>query len=197
MQSQDGFTMMTSQEFPGWLACQKVARPVKRIQWHHTWAPDYAGFNGKNHFARQKAMKDYHMKHNGWGDIAQQFTIFPDGAIVTGRPLSAVPIGIKGGNTGGICIENFGNFDIGGDVMRAEQKEALLTVTALLLRRFSLTPESGVTYHGWWSAAGICLGDYVPGKSIKTCPGTNFMGVGNTKSAYLHSIAPLLREKMK
>ena len=63
-------------------------------------------------------MKAYHVTYNGWNDIGQHFTIFPDGLILTGRSLEKSPACIYGQNANAICIENLGNFDLGGDQMR-------------------------------------------------------------------------------
>ena len=41
------------------------------------------------------------------------------------------------------------------------------------------------------TAKGENLGDYIKGKSAKTCPGTNFFG-GNTVAAYKNNLMPLL-----
>ena len=58
--------------------------------------------------------------------IAQHFTIFPNGKIVTGRSLAnTTAIGIRGWNYNKICIEIYGNFDHGQDVMTNEQKQAV------------------------------------------------------------------------
>jgi len=84
MESKFDFTKRTINEFETWIANIKVARTVLFLQQHHTWSPDYKLFTGDNHFELQKAMRDYHVNHNGWMDIGQHFTIFPDGAILTG-----------------------------------------------------------------------------------------------------------------
>jgi hypothetical protein len=52
--------------FEHWLDGVELDRKVIHIQQHHTWAPDYASFDGHNHLALQQAMKDYHVGHNGW-----------------------------------------------------------------------------------------------------------------------------------
>lgn len=77
-------------------------------------------------------MKTHHMVNNGWSDIGQHFTIFPDGLILTGRNPENTPACIYGQNANSICIENLGNFDHGADVMTTVQKEAIISVTAIL-----------------------------------------------------------------
>lgn len=195
MQTKNGFTAMSAAEFGGWLAKQTVTRSIKRIQLHHTYQPDYSSWNSRpDAFYWQNSMKSYHVNGNGWADIAQQFTICPDGTIITGRSLNSAPAGITGANTGAICIENLGNFDRGGDNMTASQKEAIVTVVGELLKRFGLS-TGAVTYHAWWTASGGSLGDYVAGRSAKTCPGTAFFG-GNTKAAFEANLKPLIENYM-
>ena len=187
----ESFKAMRAEEFGGWLAAQDVTRGITRVQLHHTYQPDYKAWDKKpDALYWQRSMRDFHVNTNGWADIAQQFTICPDGTVVTGRSLNSAPAGITGANTGAVCIENLGNFDRGGDIMRSAQRDAIVTVVSELLKRFGLGADS-VTYHCWWSADGTALGDYVPGRSAKTCPGTAFFG-GNTKAAYEANLRPLL-----
>src|SRR5690606_4883610 len=105
----------TREEFGEWLLKQKVSRKISIIQNHHTWIPNYSHFNGKNHFERLEAMRNSHMKDRGFKDIAQHLTTFPDGTIAysLGRNFEQTPAGIEGKNTGAICIEHLGDFDIG------------------------------------------------------------------------------------
>lgn len=191
MEWSDYMKLLTLEEFKDYIAKLKVSRSIKRIQLHHTWSPNYTHFNGKNHITLQKNMKNYHVNSCGWSDIAQHFTIFPDGKIVTGRDLDSSPAGIYGANTGGICIECIGNFDKGGDKMTDAQKNSIAGVSRILLDRFNLNSNTGITYHAWWGSGGSHLGTYVAGKSQKTCPGTNFIG-GNTREDYDANLKPLI-----
>lgn len=184
--------LLNLEQFKNYLYSLKVTRITKIIQLHHTWSPNYSHFNGQNHLTLQKNMKTHHVKNNGWNDIGQHFTIFPDGLICTGRDLNSNPAGIYGANTGAICIECLGNFDKDGDTMTEAQKQAIVGVVKILLDRFNLKAEDAVTYHAWWTASGSELGDYVKGKSAKTCPGTNFFG-GNTLTAYEKNLMPLIK----
>ncbi len=172
MKSQNGFTLMTIDEFEDWLPKQNVSRRISLIQEHHTWSPSYKQFNGSNHFTLQSGMKSYHLSI-GYSDIAQQFTTFEDGMICTGRSMNTAPAGIRGANSNGICIENLGNFDKGNDAMTDRQKDTIVRMAAALLKKFGLNASTGITYHCWWTDSGTYLGGYVPGKSCKTCPGTN------------------------
>ena len=60
-----------------------ISRSVDKIQQHHTWLPNYANFNGSNHFTMQRNMQHHHVANNGWSDIGQHFSIFPDGVVLT------------------------------------------------------------------------------------------------------------------
>ena len=186
------FRIFDEKIFREYISSLKIKRKIKYIQLHHTYSPSYAHFNGSNHLELQKNMKNYHVKTNGWSDIAQHFTIFPDGKIVSGRSLDNSPAGIYGANSNGVCIECLGNFDKGGDVMTDAQKNAVVFAVKILLDKFNLKMESGVTYHAWWSSDGRDLGDYVRGHSVKTCPGTAFFG-GNTLTAYENNLMPLIK----
>ena len=156
-------------EFKNWLGKQKVTRTVNKLQVHHMWMPDYSCWKTDNALRRQYNTKDYHMKKNGWGDIAQHFSIFPNGHIVTGRSLNKTPIGIKGWNTGAICCEIYGNFDKGHDIMNTKQKEAVIAFYGELCKKFKLTPSaSTIRPHCWFTAGGRYLGDYVPSRAAKT-----------------------------
>jgi SH3-like domain-containing protein len=183
MDSQSGFTRMTPDEFTGWIAQQSVSRTVNHLQQHHTWIPNYSHFDGTNHFARQSAMRNSHINDRGFSDIGQHFSIFPDGMVLTGRPLNKSPACISGHNSGGICIENVGDFDIGKGQMRPEQEAAILKVSAAILKRFStITPDDAhVVYHHWFAT--------------KSCPGTGFFG-GNDKAAFNANFLPKLKAAM-
>lgn len=195
MQIQNGFTKIdTPDEFESWLKGQKVTRKIKLIQIHHT-ATRLSTFKKINHFTLQQSMKNFHVKNNGFVDIAQQFTIFPDGTIVTGRSLNTNPAGITGANTGAICIENYGWFDKNYDIMPQAQKNAIIKYVAILCKHFKLTPSANtIVYHCWYTAKGQKLNDYVAGKSCKTCPGSNFFG-GNTFNAYITNFLPLVKQE--
>ena len=186
------FQMFDEKAFIKYIDSVRIKRTVKYIQLHHTYSPSYSHFDGNNHTVLQKNMKNYHIKTNGWTDIAQHFTIFPDGKILSGRNLDIAPAGIYGANSNGICIECLGNFDNGKDLMTDEQRKSVVAVVKILLDKFKLKAEENVTYHAWWSSDGRDLGDYVRGHSVKTCPGTNFF-VGNTLTAYEKNLMPLIK----
>ena len=198
-ESRYGFTKMNVNEFKSWIQKQGNYN-YNGIQIHHTYSPSYANFykaNGthEDELTRQRNMQSYHVNTNGWDDIAQHFTIFPNGAIVTGRSLSnTTAIGIRGWNYNKICIEIYGNFDKGGDVMTNEQKQAVIAVYGELCKKFNITPSvSTLRCHAWFTSGGTYLGDYSSSRSAKTCPGTNFMGFGNTREAIEKNFIPLVK----
>ena len=200
MKSAYGFTRFdTEDEFKNWLKNKSVSRTVNKLQIHHTGSPSYSNFfksNGthEDELTRQKNMKSFHVNSRGMSDIAQHFTVFPNGKIVTGRSLNSNPAGITGWNTGAICVEIYGNFDKGQDTMKDAQKKAVIMLYGELCKKFKLTPSTNtIRCHAWFTSGGTYLGDYYPAKSRKSCPGTAFMGFGNSKSAIANNFIPLVK----
>ncbi len=178
MREEHGFLLFEKNDFGPWLAEQEINRKKKIIQNHHTWKPDYADFNGNNHFELLQSMRDHHVNNRGWDDIGQHVTTFPDGKIAACRSLKKDPACIRGHNIGAICIENLGNFDINKDQMKAEHKEAIIHANAILCKKFHIKPTlDTICYHHWFAS--------------KTCPGTDFFG-GNTKQDAEEKIIPLI-----
>lgn len=188
MVTKNGFTLMNIGEFEQWIAARQVSRTVLFLQEHHTFAPAYANFKGNNHFTLLTGMRNYHINQNGWADIGQHFTIFPDGMIATGRNLEMSPACIKGRNENAICIENVGNFDKGKDVMNAAQRETIVRSAAALAKRFSIPINTDrIVYHHWFD---LNTGARTNGDSgvVKSCPGSAFFGgnkVANAKAEFL------------
>ena len=200
MKSAYGFTRFdTEDEFKNWLKNKSVSRTVNKLQIHHTGSPSYSNFfksNGthEDELVRQNNMKSFHVNSRGMSDIAQHFTVFPNGKIVTGRSLNSNPAGITGWNTGAICVEIYGNFDKGQDVMKSAQKRAVIMLYGELCKKFKITPSTNtIRCHAWFTSGGTYLGDYYPSKSRKSCPGTAFMGFGNSKSAIANNFIPLVK----
>lgn len=194
MQKKFGFTLIKADEFESWLASQSISRVCARVQQHHTWKPRYSGFNGKNHFEMQRAMKRYHINDRGWSDIGQHFSIFPDGVVLTGRPLNRSPACIGNANSGAICIENVGNFNKGGDTMNDAQANAIFLVTASLLKKIGIRipTRSNVVYHHWYNSRGSLV---YHNSEQKSCPGTAFFG-GNQLSDFEKNFLPRLQQAM-
>lgn len=193
METKFGFTKLTITEFESWIKKLKIGRTVLKIQQHHTFSPSYVLFKGNNHFDLQRGMKNHHVTHNGWADIGQHFTIFPDGTILTGRSLEKSPACITGQNANSICIENLGNFDINGDAMTNLQRDAIINVTAILCTRFSIPVNSNtIVYHHWYDLNSGVRNNGT--KNNKSCPGTNFFG-GNKVIDCEKNFLPLISKK--
>lgn len=200
MKTQNGFTLLeNAKDVRNWLAKQKVTRTITRLQVHHMDAPSYSTWEktdkkvfAEPHFGRTQSLNDYGKRTWGSGAsdghghyIAQHFNVFPDGKITTGRNLNSTPIGIRGWNTNAICIEIYGKFDKGHDVMNAKQKEAVIYLYGELCKRFDIPVNtSHIRPHCWFTAGGTYLGKYNSSRSAKTCPGTNFWGVGCSTSGF-------------
>lgn len=187
---QDSFILFDKEDFTNWLKTQNIVREIKRIQNHHTWKPDYSNFKGDDHFKLLSSMKNYHVNTNSWSDIAQNLTTFPDGTIAVCRPLYATPVGIKGANTRGICIEHIGNFDIGKDVITDAHKNTIIYLNAVLCEKFNLEPDTNtIVYHHWYD---LNTGERKNGEGkTKTCPGENFFGGNKVEDAKKYFI-PLI-----
>ncbi len=192
--------LMTREEFRDWLFHSSINRKVTIIQQHHTWLPSYKQFNGSNHFRMLMGMENFHKRRKGWSNIAQNITTFPDGKVAVSRPFNTAPEGSIGSkaNTPGIMIENVGNFDIGHDVMTAEQRETIIYITAVLSIKFGLTPSiDSITYHHWWNLrTEERVLDRGPDYNVKTCPGTGFFG-GNSTTSAINNFYPLVSRKMQ
>jgi uncharacterized protein YraI len=190
METKYGFTRLSRNEFSEWIKNQRIGRTVMTIQQHHTFLPDYSGFHGNNHFTLQKSMKDYHVNHNGWSDLGQHFTTFPDGSIVTGRSPELSPACIFGNNANSVCIENLGNFDINGDIMSDAQRETIIFLTAELCRKFSISPGiNSILYHHWFNLETGVRNNGTGGN--KSCPGSAFFGGNKPDDCIANFIPPV------
>lgn len=161
----------------------------KQLHIHHTWKPAHSSFKGNNHVAMQQSMKDYHTKTNGWSDIGQHLTLFPDGKWLTGRPFGTAPTSISGWNTGALAVEMIGNFDIPGtgefnslgyDLLQGKQKEGLLKLIKYFIDKYG---ESSIKFHR--EGPGV----------TKTCPGTRLDKLILIKEAKAMSEKKEVKEK--
>ncbi|EOO24704.1 hypothetical protein IIU_06643 [Bacillus cereus VD133] len=204
---QGQFVLMTRDEFKDWIFNQKFIRKVNKIQLHHTYQPSYQQFNESNHFALLNGMKDYHVNEMKWSTISQQLTTFPDGKVAVGRSFNIPPEGSYGLQnksameaieSDSLAIENLGNFDVDNDKMTLEQRETIITVAALLMIKYGLTPSvDSITYHHWWDInSGERVLDDSAGHDVKTCPGTGFFG-GNSTTSAKNIFYPLVTQKMQ
>ena len=204
MKTQNGFTLLNKNEIGSYLAKQKVTRKITRLQVHNTFLPDYTTWEktdkkvfSEPHFGRAQSLDDYGKKTWGYSDghghyTAQNFTVFPDGKIIVSRNLNSKPIGIKGWNDGALCIEIYGNFDKGKDIMNTSQKKAVIYLYGELCKRFKIPVDTAhIRPHCHFTASGTYLGKYDPNRSAKTCPGSNFWGVGCSPSGFNKFLADI------
>lgn len=191
MENAQGFTLMTLDEFEQWIAREPVARTILTLQQHHTMSPAYRDFAGTNHFALQAGMKRYHVVNNGWSDIGQHFTTFPDGRIMTGRSLEMSPACILGQNANAVCVEHLGNFDATKDEMSVAHRTTILRFTAAICKRFAIPLNTDrVVYHHWFN---LSTGARTNGSGqTKSCPGTAFFG-GNGVDDAQRTFLPQVR----
>ena len=181
----------TIQEFIKHVNGLKINRTINKLQVHHTYAPSYSNWKTDIELRRIRNTVDFHKKTFGSSDIAQHYTIFPNGKIATGRDINSTPIGIKGWNTGAICCEIYGNFDV--DTMTKEQKEAVIAFYGTWCKKLKLKATTDyIRPHCWFTSNGTYLGDYNASKSAKSCPGKKFFG-GNTKKSMQANFLPLIQ----
>lgn len=198
MITKGNFLLLEPSEFKGWLDTQNISRAITKLQVHHTWLPNYTTRINQDHFKCLEGMRNTHLR-NGWNATGQNITVFEDGkiAISLDRNLNSTPAGIKGANTGALCVEIIGNFDKGGNTMTGAQKQAVSHLYACLAIKLNIPIDtSHIVYHAWYTASGSWLGDYVQGKSSKTCPGTLFWGDGNTKAAANKRFLPAVKAEV-
>lgn len=209
MKTKYGFTLFENiKEFKEWLDKQNVKRKITRLQVHMMDEPNYKTwettdkkvYGDNRELGRTQSLDSYGKSTWNYSDghghyIAEHFNVFPNGKITTGRSLESTPVGIKGRNTNAICIEIYGCFDKGRDIMTDEQKDSVIAMYSLLADKFNIPKNSnGIRPHCWFTAGGTYLGGYSSTKSAKTCPGTNFMGFGNTKKDFDAYFYPMIQE---
>ncbi len=152
-----GHPLFQTGELIAWLTKHRPERELSQFHIHHTWDPRYADFNWGNHAELQMEMRDLHVVGNDWDDIAQHFTLFPDGLWMLGRDLEWNPASIRGWNQGAVAVEMVGDFDRGADIMTDLQRDAILQMSRFMVNEWELIPH----FHRDHPDAG------------KTCPGSS------------------------
>jgi len=152
------FKRYAIEDFENYIATVKVLRSITNIQIHHTASPTLNGYRlAKDKEGVIRAMWTYHTKTRGFRDIAQHFTVAPDG-IWDGRILDWDSGGFLGDqNKGGICIEIIGFYDLGKESFSGDIAENAHRAVAAILMRW---PNADIRFHRDQPDAG------------KTCPGT-------------------------
>ncbi len=151
------FHQVTLDQFAELLDKFPFTRTIESVHMHHTWRPDRSQYRG---LSTIESMWTYHTQTKGWSDIAQHITIAPDGSIWTGRNWNQAPASASGFNgnstTGPFMFEIIGDFDSGNDPFDGQQKDTVLSVIALVQKRFGLKPHT-LRFHNSMSS--------------KSCPG--------------------------
>jgi len=194
MKQQGKFLLFEFQEFATWLAGLTVQRPIKLIQNHHTWRPNYAEFRQlPDPFHWLQSMEEYQMTQEGFSQIAQNLSTYPDGTLAVCRPFEVPPAGISGANHFGLCIEHLGDFD--NDDMTQEQKDTVVKLNAILCKKFDITINTdGIQYHHWWD---IVTSQRTNGTGqVKSCPGVKFFG-GNSVESCENNFIPLVKNALQ
>lgn len=148
--------LYTTTEVISLLNSSSISRELTQWHIHHTWDPSYADFVWDNHLELQQEMRLLHVEQNGWDDIGQHLTLFPDGMWMFGRAFEKDPASIRGWNSGAVAVEMVGNFDVGEDQMSELQRDAILRMTSWVIKYLGLKP----CFHRDHPDAG------------KTCPGS-------------------------
>ncbi len=191
MKSKYGFSQMNLAEFETYLQQLRVGRTVLYVQQHHTYAPGYSHCTDINQLELQRNMKHHHVHNNGWSDIGQHFSTFPDGSIITGRSMEKSPACIYGNNANSICLEHVGYFDTGKDTMSDKHKQTIVKMTALLCNKFNIPINTDkIVYHHWFHLSSGIRNDGAGGN--KSCPGTAFFGGNKVQDCQQHFL-PLVR----
>ncbi|HEY0459468.1 MAG TPA: peptidoglycan recognition family protein [Pyrinomonadaceae bacterium] len=141
------FRQVNRAQFAQLLQQFNFTRRIDIVHFHHTSSPRHRDFNGQ---ASVVSMFRHHTQNRGFRDIAQHITIAPDGTIFLGRnwnlaPASSVGFNIPPPDTP-FMFETVGNFNTGEDPFRDPQRLTVLTVIALVQRRFGL-PSTALKFH--------------------------------------------------
>ena len=197
------FKIFSPDDFESYLQATNFSRSIRTIQNHHTWKPGYEHLTPqRGEMYWLESMRHVHINDRKWSDIGQHITTFPSGNIALCRPIDLIPAGIRGANTGSICIEHFGNFDIGADKMTTSHRQTIIRLNAILCKKFQLQPNSKtIVYHHWYDQKGTRFTDNKinqgqVGNEQKSCPGTAFFG-GNTIDAAEENFFPLIIEALQ
>jgi hypothetical protein len=154
------FERLTLDQFNDLVSQFQFARRIDTVHLHHTWLPDKSIYRG---VATMEAIYQFHTAVKGWSDIAQHLTIDPDGGIWTGRNWNHPPVSVKGFNGNSECgpfmIEVIGNFDLAKDPFDGAQRDAAITVIALVQEKFQLLAES-LRFHNQMTNAKTCPGQW-------------------------------------
>lgn len=141
------FRQVNRAQFAEILRQFNFTRTVNAVHFHHTSSPRHADFRGAESVV---AMFRHHTQNRGFRDIAQHITIAPDGTIFLGRSWNLPPASSEGHNgttrLGPFMFETVGDFNVGEDPFTDPQRKTVLTVIALVQKRFGL-PPTALNFH--------------------------------------------------
>jgi hypothetical protein len=141
------FRQVNRAQFAQLLEQFQFTRRVTAVHFHHTSVPNHQQFRGHESVV---SMFRHHTVNRGFRDIAQHVTIAPDGTIFLGRNWNLPPASSVGANgtrlAGPFMFETVGNFNVGRDPFTDPQRRTVITVIALVQRRFGL-PSAALNFH--------------------------------------------------
>lgn len=139
--------------------------PPDRLVIHHTATANTRDTSLEAAFRLSRAIQRHHMRHNGWADIGEQFTVSRGGHIMEGRNRT-LPAIAQGGNVVGaqaaghnrhtLGIETEGTYTT--ELPPPAQLDSLTALLAWLCSTYRLDPEEAIIGHRDLNAT-ACPGD--------------------------------------
>lgn len=142
-----------------------LARRPDHIVVHHTASPNSTTYTTHHAAALSRSIQAYHMDHNGWDDVGQQFTISRGGYLMEGRnrTLFAVSeqrhvVGAQTANENShtLGIENEGTYRTATPTPALWN--GLVRLCAWLCAHYGLDPGQAIVGHRDYNAT-QCPGD--------------------------------------
>ncbi|GGO23801.1 hypothetical protein GCM10010116_47880 [Microbispora rosea subsp. aerata] len=129
-------------------------RAPDRLVVHHTATSNTGPTDLEAAFRLSRTIQRYHMKHNGWEDIGEQFTVSRGGYIMEGRNRS-LPAVEAGKHVMGAQAANHNNHTLGIEtegtytsvLPPARQLSALTQLLAWLCDVYDLDPHKAIIGH--------------------------------------------------
>ncbi|HEY3687984.1 MAG TPA: peptidoglycan recognition family protein [Streptosporangiaceae bacterium] len=136
------------------VAATVLNRKPDHIVIHHTASPNSKDYSTHHGAALSRSIQAFHMDHNGWDDMGEQFTISRGGYVMEGRnrTLSAVAahkhvVGAQTANENShtLGIENEGTYITATPT--AKLWNALIETCAWLCDHYGLNPYTAIVGH--------------------------------------------------
>lgn len=93
-----------------------------------------------------EAIRNYHVKHCHWRDIAYHFVVYLDGSVHKGRPIEQAGAHTRGHNAHSIGVCYIGGLDANGKAKDTRTDAQRLALTKLIRQLKASYP--GATVHG-------------------------------------------------